>query len=99
MGTSGSEKRNFGGLTMTYRIVARINMHNPPFTLLHISPDSILGGLIIIITIIIIIIIIIRVFKLNFSGPCDFYVTRRRWVKLILIQIKLTASVWNARGE
>ena len=77
---------------------------------LHISPDSILGGLIIIITIIIIIIIIIiliiiiiiiiiRVFKLNFSGPCDFYVTRRRWVKLILIQIKLTASVWNARGE
>ena len=73
---------------------------------LHISPDSILGGLIIIITIIIIIIIIliiiiiiIRVFKLNFSGPCDFYVTRRRRVKLILIQIKLTASVWNARGE
>ena len=92
MGTSSSEKRNFGGLTMTYRIVARINMHNPPFTLLHISPDSILGGLIIIITIIIII-IIIRVFKLNFSGPCDFYVTRRRRVKLILIQIKLTASV------
>ena len=43
--------------------------------------------------IIIIIIIIIRVFKLNFSGPCDFYVTRRRRVKLILIQIKLTASV------
>ena len=75
---------------------------------LHISPDSILGGLIIISTIIIIIIIIIiilliiiiiRVFKLNFSGRCDFYVTRRRWVKLILIQIKLTASVWNARGE
>ena len=75
---------------------------------LHISPDSILGSLIIIITIIIIIIIIIiiliiiiiiRVFKLNFSGPCDFYVTRRRRVKLILIQIKLTASVWNARGE
>ena len=30
MGTSSSEKRNFGGLTMTYRIVARINMHNPP---------------------------------------------------------------------
>ena len=68
-----------------------------PITIwLHISPDSILGGLIIII---IIIIIIIRVFKLNFSGPCDFYVTRRRRVKLILIQIKLIASVWNARGE
>ena len=31
MGTSSSEKRNFGGLTMTYGIVARINMHNPPF--------------------------------------------------------------------
>ena len=30
MGTSSSEERNFDGLTMTYRIVARINMHNPP---------------------------------------------------------------------
>ena len=34
MGTSSSEKRNNGGLTMTYGIVARINMHNPPFELL-----------------------------------------------------------------